>query len=254
MAYTTVSGISVYYEFSNGRGPVPGQVPTLFLHGAGGSSQHWARLVAHLDDCVCALLVDLPGLGRSDGRVPETVADAARFIERLLSQLGVTPPITCVGHSLGGLVAQRLALGSPELVAKLVLIATAPRVRPHPDFVHAAVTGDFDLEALRASFGKGTPREVQDLVLGELPKTRLPEGATRFMDDLDLREEVSSLSVPTLIVTGDDDVIISPRHSRWLHQRIAGSTLLVVPEGGHYVQVEQPEQVALALNRFLCGT
>jgi pimeloyl-ACP methyl ester carboxylesterase len=254
MAYALVDGISVYYEFHHGRPRDAGQVHTLFLHGAGGSSQHWARLVAHLDDCVCALLVDLPGLGRSGGRVPETVAAAARFSERLLSELRVPPPIICVGHSLGGLVAQRLALGSPELVAGLVLIATAPRVRPHPDFVRAALTGDFDLEALRASFGKGTPRAVQDLVLSELPKTRLPEGATSFMDDLDLREEISALSVPTLIVTGDDDVIISPRHSRWLHQRIAGSTLLVVPGAGHYVQVEQPEQVALALNRFLCGT
>jgi len=253
MTYALVDDISVYYEFHRGRAPAPGQILTLFLHGAGGSSQHWAPLVAHLADCVCALLVDLPSLGRSGGRVPDTVAAAAGFIERLLSQLRVTPPIVCVGHSLGGLVAQRFALGEPAWVAGLVLIATAPRVRPHPDFVRAAVTGDFDLEALRASFGRGTPREVQDLVLGELPKTRLPEGATSFMDDLDLREEVSSLSVPTLIVTGDDDVIISPRHSRWLHQKIDGSSLLVVPGGGHYVQVEQPERVALALNQFLCG-
>ena len=254
MAYTLVDGINVYYEFHRGRAGAPGQVLALFLHGAGGSSQHWAGLVDHLADSVCALLVDLPGLGRSGGRVPDTVAAAASFVGRFLSQLGVTPPIVCIGHSLGGLVAQRFALSEPAWVAGLVLIATAPRVRPHPDFVRASVTGDFDLEALRASFGRGTPREVQDYVLGELPKTRLPEGATSFMDDLDLREEVPSLSVPTLIVTGDDDVVISPRHSRWLHQKIAGSTLLVVPGGGHYVQAEQPELVARAINQFLCGT
>lgn len=254
MAYALVDDISVYYEVHRGRASAPGQPLTLFLHGAGGSSQHWTRLLAHLADCVCALLVDLPGLGRSGGRVPGTVDSAAGFIKRLLSQLGVTPPIICVGHSLGGLVAQRLALSEPAWVAGLVLIATAPRVRTHPDFVRAAISGDFDIEALRASFGRGTPRHLQDLVLGELPRTRLPEGATGFMDDLDLREEVSALSVPTLIVTGDDDVIISPRHSRWLHQEIAGSTLLIIPGGGHYVQVEQPERVALALNQFLCGS
>ena len=108
---------------------------------------------------------------------------------------------------------------------------------------------------MRASFGSGTPREAQDLVLNELPKTRLSEGATGFMDELDLREQVSALSaVPTLIVTGDDDVIISPRHSRQLHQKIAGSTLLVVPGGGHYLQVEQPERIAGAISQFLCGT
>ncbi len=250
-----IDGIEIYYEFPRGFPADAGQTLTLFLHGAGGSSQHWGPSLPHLSACVRPLLVDLPGLGRSGGTVPDTVGDAARFLERFLDQLGVAPPIACVGHSLGGLVVQQFALNSPSWVSRLILVATAPRIRPHPDFLSAALTGRWDLDLLRASFGSGTPREVQDLVLNELPKTRLSEGATGFMDELDLREQVSALSaVPTLIVTGDDDVIISPRHSRQLHQKIAGSTLLVVPGGGHYVQVEQPERIAGAISQFLCGT
>jgi len=250
-----VDGIETYYELPCGFPTDTGQVPTLFLHGAGGSSQHWGPCLPHLSACVRPLLIDLPGLGRSGGTVLDTVGDAARFLERFLAQVGVVPPVACVGHSLGGLIAQQFALSSPLWVSRLVLVATAPRIRPHPDFLIAALTGRWDLDLLRASFGSGTSREVQDLVLNELPKTRLSEGATGFMDELDLREQVSALSaVPTLIVTGDDDIIISPRHSRQLHQKIAGSTLLVVPGGGHYVQVEQPEWIAGAISQFLCGT
>ena len=255
MGNTLVDGIETYYELPRGSPLGKGQMLTLFLHGAGGSSQHWGPCLAYLSECVCPLLIDLPGLGRSGGTVLATVGDAVRFLERLLAQLGVAPPIACVGHSLGGLIAQHLALSAPSQVRRLVLIATAPRIRPHPDFLHAALSGRWELDLLRASFGSGTPREVQDLVLNELPKTRLSEGATGFMDEPDLREQVPALSaVPTLIVAGDDDIIISPRHSRFLHQKIAGSRLLIVQGGGHYVQAEQPELVADAISQFICGT
>jgi pimeloyl-ACP methyl ester carboxylesterase len=255
MGNTLVDGIETYYELPRGYPRDRGQVLTLFLHGAGGSSQHWGPCLACLSECVRPLLVDLPGLGRSSGTVLATVGDAVRFLERLLAQLGVAPPINCVGHSLGGLIAQQFALSAPSRVSRLVLIATAPRIRPHPDFLRAALTGSWELDVLRASFGSGTPREVQDLVLNELPKTRLAEGATGFMDEPDLREQVGALSaIPTLIVAGDDDIIISPRHSRSLHQKIAGSKLLIVPGGGHYVQAEQPELVAGAIDQFLCAT
>ena len=81
---------------------------------------------------------------------------------------------------------------------------------------------------------------------------RLASDSAAFMnlENVDLRGKVSTLTVPTLIITGDDDVIISPRHSRFLHKEIPYSTLMVVPHGGHYVHVEQPERVAEALNRF----
>jgi hypothetical protein len=59
----------------------------------------------------------------------------------------------------------------------------------------------------RPSFGQGVPVEIQDLILGELPKTRLANGATGFMDDLDLSAQVATLSMPTLIIAGVEDVI-----------------------------------------------
>ena len=255
MSYALVGSISIYYELPHGLPTSASHSLALFVHGAGGSSQHWGPSLQYLSACVFPLLIDLPGLGRSGGTVPRTVGDAARFLEQFLAQLGIAPPVACIGHSLGGLVVQQFALNASAWVSRLVLVATAARIRPHPDFQNAALTGRWDLEALRACFGDGISCEVQDLVLNELLKVRLSEGATGFMDEPDLREQISALSsIPTLIVTGDNDIIISPRHSRSLHLKIAGSTLLIVPKGGHYVQVEQPELIASAISQFLCSS
>jgi len=242
----------MYYETPRGLLTGGEQVLTLLIHGAGGSSQHWQPLLPYLLDKLCPILIDLPGHGLSGGTVPSSIDEAAILLDHFLTQLDVEQPIYCVGHSLGGIIAQRFAMLFPERVAKLVLITTSARIQIHVDFLEAALAGKWDLETFRPSFGPDVPKEIQDLVLNEYPKTRVASDSSHFMslDSLDLRRKVSTLTVPTLIISGDDDAIISPRHSRFLHKEIPYSTLVVVPHGGHYVHVEQPEQVAEALNRF----
>lgn len=253
MSYVTVDDIEIYYEVPHEfekRGEIS---PVLLIHGAGGSSQHWQPLLAHLSDHLCPILVDLPGHGRSGGTVPPTVDEAVTVLEHFLTQLGVEHSLSCIGHSLGGLIAQQFALRYTKRIAQLVLIATAARIRPHPDFVNALLTGQWDLENLRASFAPHTPREVQDMVLNELPKTRIAAGTSTFMnlDEIDMSQQIAALSIPTLIIAGRNDVVISPRYARLLHQKIPFSTLLVIPDSGHYIQAEQPEVVAQALHQFL---
>jgi pimeloyl-ACP methyl ester carboxylesterase len=71
------------------------------------------------------------------------------------------------------------------------------------------------------------------------------------ISQVDLTKAISALRVPTLILSGDDDVIISPRKSVVLHQQIAGSRLVNVLAGGHYLHVEQPEVAAAEIRDFL---
>ncbi|HWS83628.1 MAG TPA: alpha/beta hydrolase [Ktedonobacteraceae bacterium] len=242
----------MYYETPHGLLTGGEQVLTLLIHGAGGSSQHWQPLLPYLLDKLCPILIDLPGHGLSGGTVPSSIDEAAILLDHFLTRLDVEQPIYCIGHSLGGMIAQRFAMLFPERVAKLALITTSARIQIHADFLEAALTGKWDLDAFRLSFSPDIPKEIQNLVLNEYPKMRVASDSSDFMDlsNLDLRAKISTLTIPTLIISGDDDVIISPRHSRFLHKEIPYSTLVVVPHGGHYVQVEQPERVAEALNRF----
>ena len=252
MTHILVDDIEMYYETPHGFLDGREEVLTLLIHGAGGSSQHWQPLLPYLIDKMCPILIDIPGHGRSEGIVPNSIDDAALLLDHFLTRLDVEQPVYCVGHSLGGIIAQRFAMLFPERVARLALITTSARIQIHIDFLEAALTGRWNLDAFRLCFSPDIPKEVQDLVLNEYTKMRLASDSAAFMnlENVDLRGKVSTLTVPTLIITGDDDVIISPRHSRFLHKEIPYSTLMVVPHGGHYVHVEQPERVAEALNRF----
>lgn len=256
MTHILVDDIEIHYEAPHGLGTGGVQVLTLLIHGAGGSSQHWQPLLPYLVDEMCPILIDLPGHGHSGSTVPRSIDDAVFLLDHLLTRLDVEQPIYCVGHSLGGMIALRFAMLFPERVAKLALITTSARIQIHPDFLDAALTGKWDLDAFRLSFSPDIPNGIQDLVLKEYSKMRVASDSSDFMSlgNLDLRGKVSTLIVPTLIITGDDDVIISPRNSRFLHREIPYSTLVVVPHGGHYVHVEQPERVAEDLNRFTDGS
>jgi pimeloyl-ACP methyl ester carboxylesterase len=117
MAYALVDGLSVYYDLPRGHPLDAGRRLTLFLHGAG-SSEHWGPLLPRLAADLDPLLIDLPGLGRSGGAVPATVSEAVRLIAHFLAQLPASSPLICVGHSLGGLIAQQFALSYPERVER----------------------------------------------------------------------------------------------------------------------------------------
>lgn len=256
MAYAQIDGINMYYSMPRGRGDMQEQMLTLFIHGGGGSSRHWEPLLAHLSDRFCPLVVDLPGHGRSGGTVPSSLAQTVTLLAHLLQSLEVQRPLWCVGHSMGGLIAQSFTLQYPSFLERLVLIATAARIRLHSDFVQAALTGQWNLDVFRPSFGPDVPLHIQDLVLHEYLKVRVDASCTNFMglNTIDLRQEVSAIRIPILIVVGGDDVIISPRHSRMLSQTLAQATLLVIPDGGHYVHVEQPQRIAQNIDQFMQET
>jgi len=253
MAHAFIDGIDIYYDMPRGRGNGEEQALALLIHGAGGSIRHWEPLLAHLSPQFCPLLIDLPGHGRSGGTVPGSVEQVVAFLDHFLQQLEVKRPLWCIGHSMGGLIAQCFALRFPSWIERLVLIATAARIRPHTDFVQSALTGRWELEAFRPSFSMDIPMRVQNLVLYEYPKMRVDARCMDFMGlgATDLHQEVSALHMPALVIVGDDDVIVSPRHSRALSQALVHATLLVIPNGGHYVHVEQPESVARALNQYV---
>jgi pimeloyl-ACP methyl ester carboxylesterase len=255
MADMLVDGISLFYAMPRGRGNDRDLVLTLFLHGAGGSSQHWEPLLAHLPARFCVLLVDLPGHGRSGGTLTHSIEQTVMLLVHLLDQLGLYQPLWCVGHSMGGLLAQALARRFPERVAGLVLIATATRIRIHADFAQAALSGKWDLEMFRPTFSSQVPRSLQDLVLGEYPKMRVEQGMDFVsLGKTDLSCEVAALTLSVLVIVGDDDVIISPRHSRTMFHALTNAALVVLPRGGHYLQVEQPQWRAQEIDHFVPQT
>lgn len=244
----------VHYNAPQGL-PTSESELVMLVHGAGGSSCHWEPMIAKMGPGFFPLAVDLPGHGATGGYVPDSIAAVADFLNAFLNELEIQRPICYIGQSMGGLIGLQFALAYPERLNRLVLMATAARIQLHPDFLQQAVTGQWDMSLLDQSFAPEVPEHLKELVLSQFQHTRLKPDATDFMgvNLADLNHAIAAIQIPTLILTGDDDVIISPRKSTMLQRQISGSRLVTVPGGGHYLHVEKSETIAEEVMHFLQG-
>lgn len=225
----------------------------LFLHGAGGRPLVWQHQLLAFPR---ARAVDLPGRGEvpwEDG--PATVDTYLAALRRHLGPPGPAGPRILAGHSLGGAIALWWALRYPEEVRALVLVGTGARMRVAPAFLGGIAAGDAAaLEAFGAMwFGSQAPLRLRDHSLALLRATPAPllSADLRAADGFDVMAEVDALAQPALVICGADDRLTPVKYSRYLHDRIRGSTLVVVEGAGHMVMLERPEAVNAAIGAFL---
>ncbi|HEY57099.1 MAG TPA: alpha/beta hydrolase [Anaerolineae bacterium] len=230
--------------------------PTVVLvHGAGGTALHWPPQVRRLLGYrVCA--VDLPGHGRSEGVGEQSIAAYARRLIAWADGLALSKAVW-VGHSMGGAIVQHLALHYPDRVLALGLVGTGARLRVNP----LILEGTAQAEAFRTtvetivkwSFAPQTDARLRQLAAQRMAETRpsVLHGDFLACDRFDVREQVSAIACPTLVLCGAEDKMTPPRYAEYLAQQIPQSRLVVIPEAGHMVMLEQPEAVAQALRGFL---
>ena len=237
----------------------------MLVHGLGGSSNTWSALGSTLSrhDTVRP---DLPGSGRS-GRLggPLSIAD---FVDALLKVLDgcKLSGVHLVGHSLGTIVALHLAAKHPARVRSLALFG--PLLAP-PDAARAAIRAR--AEKARSG-GAAAMQEIADALVqastSAETKARRP-AAVAFVRESLMRQEpdgyartcdalaeaqaadVSRIACPTLLVTGDEDVVSPPQSVRQIGDRIRGSRLEVLRGCGHWTPIEMPEACAALLAAHL---
>ncbi|HIQ00615.1 MAG TPA: alpha/beta fold hydrolase [Anaerolineales bacterium] len=243
-----VRGTRVFYAVSRGEGPA-----VVLIHGAGGSRLHWPASLRRLSDA-CVYALDLPGHGRSGGRGRERIEDYAGDVVGFLDAVGVERAVL-VGHSMGGGVAQAVALTAPGRVSALVLLSTGARLRVAP-----AV-----LEGLGRDFA-GTIRQVAEWAWGPGADPALVAEGRRLMEEagprvllgdflacdrFDVRDRVGKIAAPTLVVTGSEDQMTPPRFGRWLADRIPDARFSLVEGAGHMLALERPAEVAAMVEGWL---
>ena len=204
MPFTTVKGLSIHYV----AGPAldPGRGPGIvFVHGVGGTQEHWRFQVRQLAPRWNALALDLPGHGESQGDGYRTIPEYRDVIRDFLDALGFTRAVL-VGHSMGGGIAQSFALTYPDRIAALVLVGTGARLRVHPD-VFAAIQRDI-AEAGRLISGWAYSQTAMPATVASaaevLARNRpsVLEGDFRACEAFDLMTEIPTIRTPTLIVCG----------------------------------------------------
>jgi pimeloyl-ACP methyl ester carboxylesterase len=245
----SLNGTSIYYETAGAGG-----VSLVLVHGSGGNTSVWRAQMAGLADVARVLAVDLPGHGRSRGDGIESIQGAAVVVRGLTEALGLGR-IVIGGHSMGGAVAQMFALTAPDRTSRLVLIGTGARLRVMPKIIetiehdHAAGVQLVTDLAVAASAPAALKRKVYDETLRA--PARILAGDFRACDRFDVMTRLEEIRVPALVVCGAEDQLTPPKYAEFLRSRIGGSSLVLVPGAGHYVQLERPDEVTHAMRRFL---
>lgn len=244
--------------------PVGGGDAVLMIHGLGGTSNTWTALLPAFQRFQ-RLRFDLPGSGRSN-RV-EGALSIDRFVQAALRVLdaGGAERAHMVGHSLGTTIALHLAARHPERVRSLALFG--PVLAP-PDPARVAIRTRGEQARTEGVAGMQAIADalVQVATSAETKAKRFtavafvreslmrqdPEGYGRTCEALAAAEpaDAARIRCPTLLVTGDEDVVAPPQSARGVAEKIAGSRLEVVRGCGHWAPVEKPEECIELLRRF----
>ncbi len=249
------------------EGPGPAVV---LLHGFPLGREMWREQVNGIGSIYRVIAPDLRGHG--DSPAPEgayTIDEMADDVVELLDTLSLGKPVVVGGLSMGGYVALSLIARYPERVRGLMLMDT----RAGADSPEAVDKREELARAVLAAGNAGpaveamTPRLFAKITVEQHPEKVTPlrelmerntargiVGALRAMASRpDRVGDLAAISVPTLVLVGEDDVVTPPSEAQSLADAIAGARLEVIPEAGHLAPYENPSVANAVMLRFLDG-
>ncbi len=239
--------------------------PLLMLHGLGMSSTLWRAQVAALSPRYRMIAPDLRGFGQSDRPDAPGSYDLARYVSDiagLADALGVRRA-HCLGASMGGCIAQGLAVARPDLCASLVLTNTSQRIRIPEDVLASRLKAlesipmiEYGRLVASQAIAASAPAELKAWVIEQIGLNDrhaytqvLAEGFKTF----DTSAVIGRIAVPTLVVVGSEDRVLPPEQGAALAASIAGAQLETVPDTGHLSYAERPEIFNRLVLEFLAS-
>ena len=237
----------------------------VLLHGSFLDGSFWKEQISALSQEFRVIVPDLRGHGLSDKPSEEYTHEVmAQDIRNLLRTLGVRRA-SLVGHSMGSRIALQFALDYPKIVEKLVLASSSlgpvpNRQKIFPKHVREEIgfgTSHFDQRKFNYyeiwySFAHPSPDQVNKILEKILKtpnyvKTSIGENFPKK----DLRPRLPQVQAPTLVIIGEKDVMCSIEDTTYLAQHIPKARLEVIPDSGHCVPIEQPNEFNTKVISFL---
>lgn len=244
--------------------------PVLLIHGSGPgvtAFANWRLILPRLEDDYRVVAPDMIGFGYTEAG--EVGFDMGRWVGQcldLLDALGIDKAAV-IGNSYGGAVALRLAIDHPDRVSRLVLMGAAATPFEITDGLEAVWGYEPSLEAmgslLRDTFVFDGSSITDDLVeMRYRASTRpgfherfaalFPAPRQRWVDAMaPTPDEVKALQTPTLLVHGRDDKVIPVSSSQQLAAQLPNAQLEIIPECGHWVQIEKTDEFVALVTEFL---
>jgi 3-oxoadipate enol-lactonase len=263
MAMTSVNGLEMFYKWHGDAGE-----PLVLIAGLGGHSGSFAFQIPALSERFRVLRFDNRGAGRTSAPdEPYSMRQMAADTAALLDTLGVERA-HMLGVSMGGMIAQELAINHPAKVDRLVLACT--RARPTgarrmaaevQRVTRLAALGPAEREAYGMPWGR-TATFMQDqarvdAAIALAAKDPYPMQAHAYIRQLDATmahdtlDRLHRIEAETLVLVGAEDILTPPWESEALVERIPKATLEVLPRGGHGFVAEYADEFNAAVMAFL---
>ena len=256
---TWIGGRPVGYDDTGSGDPV------VFLHGFPHRRSLWAAQVDGLVDRARCIAPDLRGLGESGGEGPFSMDRYADDVVELLDHLRVERAVIA-GLSMGGYVAFALWRRHPHRVRALALLDTRPGadteegVKKRREMIALARergSGAIADAMITGMVGRSTREKCPEIVdtVHAMLESAPVEGVVGALEAMLARSDstptLATITVPTLIVCGEEDVLTPVKESQGMHAAIVGSHLEVIAGAGHVSCIERPAAVNHVLSEFL---
>jgi len=259
------NNIELYYEI-HGEGK-----PLVLISGLGYSNWQWHKMVPLLAEKFKVIIFDNRGVGQSDKPAGSYTAQMlAQDTVGLLDALNIEKAVI-VGHSMGGFIAQAIALDFPQRVEKLILCSTNFGGPNHVPVTPEAmkVLSDVSSDALTRfknglavstapGWSEKNPAMIEEWIQWRVAnpiepvsyQAQLAIGLGLMPTAAAFEEKLPRLNVPTLILFGAHDKVVPPANADLLSKKIAGSTVVIFPDAGHFFPIEIPEAASHTILDF----
>ncbi len=265
MPKTTTNGIELYYEI-HGEGE-----PLVLISGIGYPLWQWHKMVPFLAKHFKVIAFDNRGVGQSGKpEGPYTAQILAADTVGLLDALHIEKAII-MGHSMGGFIAQALALDFPNRAGKLILCSTnfgGPHhvpVTPEAMKVLTDVSADAVTRfknglvvSTAPGWAENNPAMIQEWIEWRAAnpiepaayQSQLAIGIGLLSEAASFEDKLPRLNIPTLILFGEHDKVVPPQNAALLARQISHSKVVILPNAGHFFPIEVPEAAAQAVIEF----
>ncbi|MCI0713552.1 MAG: alpha/beta hydrolase [Chloroflexi bacterium] len=238
-----------FYVEKKGDNPVP----ILLIHGAGSTHMTWSSELRRLPG-YAVLAVDLPGHGRSSGTGFQSIPGYADSVIEWMDAIRCNTAIV-VGHSMGGAIAQYLALRYKERVKHLGLVATGPILNVNPQ-IFEMIENDYErmVEVVNGWMWGKNGDELNKMMNAQQMLSTDPQvmyGDYFACDRFDVRDQLHSITQPTLIIGGGQDKMTPFKLSKALDEGIPNTTLVQIENAGHMITLEHPKAIANIVQDWL---
>jgi 3-oxoadipate enol-lactonase len=266
MPALAANGINIHYEIQ-GEG-----TPLVLIAGLGYPAWQWQRMLPYLSQQLKVISFDNRGVGETDKPAgPYSAGLLAADTVALMDALGIESAVI-MGHSMGGFIAQELALTYPERVNKLILSATnfgGPHhvpVTPQAMLVLADMTSDpvtrFKnglVVSTAPGFAEQHPEIIQEWLEWRIANPVDPAGYQAQMaiglglisEQASFENKLPEVKVPTLILFGAHDQVVPPANAELLAAKLPNHQVVILPDAGHFFPMEVPQQASQAVIDFV---